>query len=410
MSRDYTGGVLAFAAFIVISLLAVCGMLLIFRDVRRYRFFPRLATALELRSSELPADARESISLIIPARNEERNIGRAVHSALEQISPRVIDLIVVDDDSTDGTMRILADIRRAPANLAGRQLRIISGRPLPPGWVGKCNACAHGASLATGEWLMFLDADTAPQPNLVEAMLAHAHRHNLDACSVWPFQELGTLSEQLIIPAFAHLVVSVFPLPTLANPTMPPNMAAANGQCILVKRAVYEAIGGHAAVKSSLLEDVHLAQSLRRAGFRFAVVNAQEHVRVRMYQDFGEIVEGLARNAQAGSTANPKRTLIGFTEIGLTTLWPPFILAGSVAASFIFRDVWLAWATIVCVLWYGASLRFWRAHLEQNYRQPGNLCALMAVGLMIYFFIAARSQLRGIFERGVTWKGRTVAT
>ena len=409
MDADYTDVVLGIFILVSVLLFATVGILLIVRDARRYQQFPCLPSVTSLGSPSMcAADRHASISLIIPARNEARNIKRSVQGCLAQQGDRDVEVIVVDDGSSDATPDILAGLLRTTSGYPGRSMKVLQGRPLPAGWVGKCNACAHGASSATGDWLMFLDADTAPQPLLAEAMITNAVANDLDACSVWPFQELGTLGEKLVIPTFSHLVATVFPLTNLSNPESPPDLTAANGQCILVKRTVYESIGGHAAVKASLLEDVHLAQTLRRSGFRYCVVNAQEHLRVRMYQSFMEIVEGFTKNAYSGTTTNPARTLVGFVETCMTTLWPPVVFLMSMIASYLFGGGVVIIAMMVSLIWYGASLWFWRGHLSVYYLLPGRLSVLMSVGLLMYFMIAARGQLRGAMGRGVTWKGRRV--
>ncbi len=176
-----------FVALILLALL-ICG--LIVRDIRCFRRFPSLdARAIPTVSS--------LVSIIVPARNEANNIVRCLDGALAQ-SYSNYEVIVVDDGSTDDTPRILA---RCAAQHPTR-LRIICGRPLPKGWVGKCNACLHGANNARGDWVLFVDADTVPQPTLVMAMMAYAEAERLDVLTSFPFNELSTLAERLVLPVF----------------------------------------------------------------------------------------------------------------------------------------------------------------------------------------------------------------
>lgn len=385
----------------VLTLASIAMMLL---DARDHRNFPRLPSIKDAASQQ---SGRLRLSVIIPARNEAHNIRTSVEAVLAQAGARPLELIVVDDGSSDETAQILAEL--AAHHRGPHTLTVIAGRPLPAGWVGKCNACAHGAGQAHGEWLMFLDADTKPGKHFCEAMLMHAQALDLRAASAWPLQELGSWAERLVLPAFTHVITRVIPLPWMADPESPANRTMGNGQCMLIQRSAYDAIGGHGAVKGSLLEDVHLARTLRGAGMRYAMVNASEHMRVRMYHNAAEVIEGFTKNARSGMHFNPLRTLIGGAQATMTTLLPPFAALGLLALTIAFRDSFLALATLSATFWWGASLRYWRASLTQNFKQPGDLAALMAFGLLGYFLIAARGGLLGLLGRGVTWKGRTIA-
>jgi chlorobactene glucosyltransferase len=391
------------AVLIVVTALSLLSIALMLRDARRYRHFPALPSAQS--AAAQPAGAQR-VSVIIPARNEAGNIGRSAGAVLAQATRRPLELIVVDDDSSDATPQVLQQLAAAHAGAA--VFKPVAGRSLPAGWLGKPNACAHGASLAAGDWLMFLDADTAPSPNFVEAMLMHAQSQSLDALSVWPHQELGTLAEKLIIPAFAHMVTQVIPLHWMSNPLSPPERTMGNGQCMLVRAHTYRAMGGHDAVRNSVLEDVHLARALRSAGARYAVVDARAHLRVRMYHTAREVVDGFAKNARAGMAFNPLRTLLGGVQVMLTSVLPPFVVFGCLLATVMQRDVMLALATVSATFWWGTHLRFWRAHLEQHYGVSGDLAALMPLGVLGYFAIAARGVLQGLLGRGIEWKGRRV--
>ncbi|NTW97387.1 MAG: glycosyltransferase, partial [Oscillochloris sp.] len=180
----------------LIALAGVALLLLVAADIRRLRLVPRLL------APHVP-DAPALISILIPARNEERSIERCVRAALAQAYPR-LEVIVVDDGSTDRTGDILASI-------ADPRLRLIVGRALPPGWVGKCNACQQLGEAAGGAWLLFLDADTTPAPDLAAALLASASARELDLLTIFPFLELGTFWERVILPPFLALITALFP-------------------------------------------------------------------------------------------------------------------------------------------------------------------------------------------------------
>lgn len=342
------------------------------------------------------------VSVIVPARNEAGSIARCLDGLLCQtLQPR--EIIVVDDGSTDATPDILAGYAARYPGL----VRVVAARPLPPGWVGKCNACQHGASFADGDWLLFVDADTAPQPGLIQAMLQDALQRRLDALSVFPFNELGTLAERLILPVFFQFAWTVFPGGKTQDPEMPWRHAIASGQCFMFKADVYRAMGGHACVKDKVLEDVEFAQALRRAGYRLGLAWGGEHIRVRMYHSAGEVAQGLAKHAWAGRRAGGWRSYWGVARLVLTTLAPPAVVIAALAAFLIApgvpQTISIAAASAGC----GASWLYWRYVLARLYALPGRLAWAMPAGLLAYLMIVLRGTVAMMTRRGVQWKGRS---
>lgn len=370
---------------------------LIWRDVSRLQRLPKLDSAAQLAH-------RPFVSIIIPARNEADNIARCLEGALNQSYPaQAYEVIVVDDGSTDATPRILCNY----AERFPQQLRLISGRPLPTGWVGKCNACLHGAQSARGGWLLFLDADTAPQPDLLTGLMSFVQQRQLDVASVFPFNELCTWSEQWVLPVFFQFAFTAFPLQKLLAPDAPPHHVIANGQCLIVRSKAYWSVGGHEVVKDKVLEDIEFAQALRRAGHRVGVAMALEQLRVRMYRNLAQVAQGLGKHAAAGRRASGPRAFWAVTRMSLTLLaplpWLAFCLVHVVARP-LNPYFWLA--TVIASLAYGASLRFWAVRYRQWYRLPGWLSALTPVGWLIYLIILVRGTFQVWFKRGVIWKER----
>jgi hypothetical protein len=342
------------------------------------------------------------VSVIVPARNEAGSISRCLDGLLCQtLRPR--EIIVVDDGSTDATPGILAEYAARHPTI----VRIVLARPLPPGWVGKCNACQHGASIATGDWLLFVDADTAPQPGLLQAMVEDAEQRRLDALSVFPFNELGTLAERLILPIFFQFAWTVFPGGATREPEMPWRQAIASGQCFMFRAGVYQAMGGHACVKDKVLEDVEFAQALRRAGYRLGLAWGGELIRVRMYHSAGEVAQGLAKHAWAGRKAGGWRSYWGIARLLLTTLAPPLIAVAALATFLIEPGASEAISVAVASAAYGASWLFWRAALTRLYALPGRLAWAMPAGLLAYWVIVLRGTAAIMTRRGVQWKGRS---
>lgn len=354
-----------------------------------------------LRSMPPPAaGTAPSVSIIIPARNEELAIARSVTAAASQAYPD-FEVIVVDDASTDATPRILAGLRD---DFAPR-VSVHAGRPLPNGWAGKCNACDYGASFARGNWLLFLDADTEAGPGLCAALLAVAVEQNLDAVSVQPFVETGTLAERLALPAFFRFALNVFPAMRRFNPEMPERDALANGQCFLFRASAYQFIGGHAAVKDKVLEDVELAHLVRRSGLRYALLTGYDLIRVRMYRAATEVVDGMGKHAAAGMRLSANRGFLTFAGLFATTLGPPLLCLAS-AASAAASDPGGALGLAAGLSAWAFSAWVWQRASRPLFGLPAGWALAAPVGLLTYGLIAAWGMLRAALGLGVRWKGR----
>jgi chlorobactene glucosyltransferase len=381
-------------ALVCVCVFLICILLL--RDVYALRHARPLENAPH---NVTPLDAA-LVSVIVPARNEEAGIARCLDGLAHQDYPRY-EVIIVDDGSTDATPRILAHY----AAQYPQRVRVTRGRPLPPGWVGKCNACLHGSTFARGEWLLFLDADTAAQPTLLGAMLRDAQERRLDALSLFPFNELGSLAERIILPVFFQFAWTVFPLAQASTPEGLPQSALANGQCFLFRADVYQAMGGHAVVKDKVLEDVEFARALRRAGYRVGLAAGAPHIRVRMYHNFAEVAQGLAKHAWNGQRAGGWRAYWGILRMMLTLFAPPLLCAAGLI-QLTREPVGLLTFAVACA-GYTAVLSFWRAVLRDLYALPARYAWLMPLGFLAYLLIAARGTLAVWLKRGVTWKGRS---
>lgn len=367
-----------------------------------WRDWARLAWRPRLGPPDPPPPETPLVSLLIPARNEERGIVRCVAGALAQSYP-AIEVLVVDDGSTDATPALLA-------GLSDPRLRVLPGRPLPPGWVGKCNACQQLAEAARGEWLLFLDADTAPQPDLAAALLSHARRRELDLVTILPFLELGSFWERAVLPPFLALIAELYPFERLERPDTRPEEVLANGQCILVRRAAYEAVGGHGAVRAEVLEDVRLAQAIRRAGFRVGGGEGLDLLRVRMYTSGREVAAGLMKNAAAGYRSGGLRSLVAAARLVALAFGPLWLLAaGAGLAAAGAGPVAAGAVAAMGALALGAGLAFWGALYRQLYGLSAAHGLLWPLGLMAYLLIALAGMWRVRSGRGVEWKGRRYA-
>jgi glycosyltransferase involved in cell wall biosynthesis len=232
-------------------------------------------------------DSSSLVSAIIPARNEEASIARAVESVAAQ--PEIGEVIVINDQSTDRTGEILAVLApRLP------KLRVLATGTLPSGWTGKNYALSIGAAAATGDWLLFADADTDHLPGSTQRALADAAEHDAALVSYSPEQEMETFWEKALIPVIYCKLASKYSYARVNDPDLPD--AAANGQFLTIRRDVYERIGGHAAVAPQILEDVALAEMVKNAGNGIFFASPIEVVRTRMYRSFRAMWEGWTKN------------------------------------------------------------------------------------------------------------------
>ena len=223
-------------------------------------------------------------SIVVPARNEAACLGACLESLVAQTGVD-FEVIVVDDGSTDQT-------RKVAESFGG--VRVITPPPLPPGWSGKSNAAQAGAIAARGEWLLFTDADTVHLPGSLARAIEEAREHRADLLSYSPRQEVhGPVERALMTIIFAELASRYRPK-EVSDPASP--AAAANGQYLLIRRDAYDAVGGHAAVAATLLEDVALAQAVKRSGRRLRFRYGGDAVRTRMYRSLPAMWEGWTKN------------------------------------------------------------------------------------------------------------------
>lgn len=254
------------------------------------------------------------VSVLIPARNEAAVIGETVRALLAQ-SHAELELIVLDDDSSDST----AEIARA-AGRGDPRLRLIAGKALPDGWHGKNWACAQLAEAASSDVLVFTDADVQWSPGGLAAALALFEASGAGLLSVWPTQTTVTWGERLVVPLLAFVILGYLPWPLVGH-TRFSAFAAANGQCMVFRRAAYEAAGGHAAVRAAIVEDIALARRVKRSGGRLRLADGAKLVRCRMYHSWPEVRDGFAKNILAGYGN-------GLPLLALATLFHWLILLG----------------------------------------------------------------------------------
>jgi len=361
-------------------------------------FFVRAARSRSL--DEFPDAMPEDgplVSVVIPARNEERNIDRCARSVLAS-RWRQLELLIVDDHSTDRTgeiaRRLAADDERA---------RVVVPPDLPRGWMGKQWACWTAAGLARGEVLVFLDADTWQSPDMLPRAIAAMSRLDATALTVAGLQETQSFWERMVQPAMFSMLSGRYGGTETINRSTRAEDRIANGQCMIFRRATYERLGGHESVRGKVAEDLALAQRGFRLGMPIVVVLGTDQLATRMYTSLGEIVRGWSKNIYAGGIDSSPFGKVGraLAPVGLLLtpmlgIVPP-LLAVAGAFGLVDRGValWSALTTLPVLIWMIAVYR--------AMRQPVAYALLYPLGCAVVLWIVIRALVRG---RRVEWKDR----
>lgn len=349
-----------------------------------------------------PAPARKPdapfLSVIVPARNEERDIGDATRAKLSCEDP-VYEVVVVEDRSTDGTLNVL---RRLEREFPGR-LRVVDGVEPPPDWLGKPHAMHEGARVARatrpGDWLLFSDADVHFGPDLLARAFAHVDKEKLDFLTLFPTLEAKTFGERLMMPTLPAYGFCYLPgwLMNLPNARL---FGGGGGVFNLIRRDLFDRIGGHEALKSSVVDDIQLGRNARLAGGRTGFALALDSVSLRMYHGFRETSDGFAKNFFFGIGGNlPVAVLIillSFLEGEL-----PFVvlLGGALGALFTFEEVLISSLVVALIFLVRGAL-----HLHLRY-PPANVFLHPLWAAAVAGIFARSTWVNGVLHRNV-WRGR----
>lgn len=357
---------------------------------------PALLFFRNLRSFQPPPaetrGRRWAVSVLIPARNEEHSIGRALESVLA--NDRVdLDVIVLDDGSTDATARIVAEVAsRDP------RVRLETSPPLPAGWCGKQHACAQLATLARHDLLLFLDADVRLHRTAIARLCAFREASGAALVSGFPHQETGTFLERLLLPLIHFLLLGFLPLDRMRG-SLDPAYGAGCGQVFLTSRAAYQQCGGHSAIRESLHDGLKLPRLYRAHGLRTDLCDLTDLVECRMYHTSGEVWRGLSKNATEGVAAwpliGPMTLLLGFGQI------LPWLLICLAPAMPLSRA---AMALLGLSGLMSLAIRITSAH---RFRQPLLSAVLHPLGVALFLTIQWSARLAQSSGRPQTWKGRS---
>ena len=357
---------------------------------------------------KLPAP---KVSILIPARNEERNLYRLLDSIESQTYSR-LEVIILDDHSEDRT-RLIAD----EFALASRfQITVHSGLHKPAGWGGKNWACHQLADHASGDVLLFLDADTWLASTTVSDIVINLQRYKLDFATVWPHQVMATAAEKAIVSNVYATIATYLPtlysykspawIPgrTLKNKTKP-LFAAACGQCMIFTREAYKISGGHSSIKDQVVEDVLLAQKVVQSGKSMRMFHGTDRLWCRMYDSHEEIFNGFRKNFFAGFGYRLFPFLMAWILHAIVYLVPPVVFLFAAAGAFP-DQFQLTILILSAVLTFIPMLqRFW---VSKFFKWPAETTLLYLPGILWFQMLAVIVVLDRLLKTRATWKGRPV--
>jgi len=328
------------------------------------------------------ASGRPRVSVLIPARNEEANIGDAVACVLASEGVE-LELVVLDDDSTDST----PDILRA---ITDPRLRVAGSPGLPAGWSGKQHACQTLARLAAHDLMVFVDADVRLAPDAVARMAGFMERNaTLGLGSGFPAQITATWAERLLLPLIHFLLLAYLPMAAMQR-LLSPGLGAGCGQLFIARRAAYERAGGHAAIRASLHDGIQLPRAFRRAGIMTGLFDAASFARCRMYHSAAQVWEGLSKNATEGM-AKPLALPVWTAILGGGQVLPAVLVLAAPSAP------------ALAALAAGIGLRL---VLAARFGTPVLSALLHPLGVLALVGVQWAALARTAAGRPATWRGR----
>lgn len=353
-----------------------------------------LATTPRLAEAGAPHDGGPLVSVVIPARNEARAIRATVEAMLAQ-TWRNLEVIVVDDQSEDGTGRIVEEVAARDA-----RVRVVRGVERPDGWLGKPWALEQGGREAKGEWILFVDADVRYEPAAIASLMAEVGRHpGYDMHAVMPRFLAASFWESVVMPGLPCALYLCVPI-ALSNRGRFVPLAIGGGTGNLVRAEAWRAIGGHERLRNAVVDDIGLARMLRRFGHRTRLVRADRLASIRMYHGLGEIVHGFSKNAFSVFAGSLLMAVLSGSLLATVHLVPWIVSIGGLFGAFGASEV-IASATTLAVIFLTrlvlyASLGF-------------SLAAALLVHpleIVLSLFVFARSTFVVGVRRSVTWRGR----
>lgn len=340
-----------------------------------------------------------ALSIIIPARNEAHNIEACVRSALAIQWAGPLQIVVLDDRSTDGTGEILAGLAAEDARLTVRQ-----GVPLPPGWMGKSHALHHAQQAATGDWLLFIDADVVLDPLGPARLIGRAESQGVGMCSGLGRLVVESTWEKVIMTRIGGIIAGGNPLEEVNDPEH--DRMLANGQCLAFRRETYDALGGHEAIKHSVLDDVDFGKRAKAHQVPYRLYYAPGVFRCRMYTGFSEIWEGWTKNLFPALEYSYLTTFIVTALLFASAVLPFLLLLKNLILLALGHPVSGAVLGLEIGICAVALAMDHQGHKAHGY--DPRLFWTFPLGMLLIVILFWRSAWRIGTGKGAVWKGRVV--
>jgi len=332
------------------------------------------------------------VSVLIPARDEEKNIGRCLRSLIRQDYVN-IEILVLDDNSSDKTGDIISKWSEKD-----KRIRLIRGKPLIPGWKGKSYACHQLSREARGEYLIFTDADTLHFPDSISSSLAALETNGMDVISVFPRQIMVSIHERMVVIFINIALLALLPL-FLVKKIKSPRLSIANGQFFLFKKKVYGQIGGHRSISKDIVEDVALSRQVKKCGFRFMVFDGRKNIHCRMYEGFGQVVSGFSKFIFAAMNYRIPNLVFVITMV-LVLFLLPFI--------FLPLGILFEWPLMVNINLFSQVSIILIIRIIMTFRFKSRLVDIFLHPVSMFYIavLSVNSVMQAKYGKGIYWKDR----
>lgn len=398
---------LYFVLFLILTLSLLVWILFFIVSIWKYKQLPVILKG----SSKKSFGPQPLASVIIPSKNEARKIGECIKRLKVQTYTNLEFIIV--DDSEDDTIEV---INRNVGK--DNRFKIIKQNKLPPEWVGKPHALQQGSTIAKGDWLVFIDADTEHDPELIERALEYSIKNKLDMLSVLPQIICKSFWEKIIQPIPAGLMLFFSPLNKVNNQES--KATAASGPFIMIKHSVFNEVGGYEKIKGYIADDAEMARLIKHSGFKIGLVNGQTLAKVRMYEHFKEIWEGWSKNIFLGLVQRKKiqskklfqllAIIFGAIAIFTIVVLPFLTMIISLILTVLINQLqWRYLFIFSSIIWFFATITQFCVSKLYYIGDP-KYVPLIFLGGIFFIGIFINSGIKTLSGKGVNWKGRKYST
>lgn len=329
------------------------------------------------------------ISVLLPVRNEEKNIRTCILSLLEQNYPR-LEIIVLDDDSTDNTFQIAKQLAQK-----SKKLKVVKGKDLPKDWNGKNWACHQLSQLARGEWFLFTDADTVHKESSISKAFAVAHKNNSGFITFLPGLTMKTWSEKLLLPIIHFAFTVLIPF-NLINYSGYSRVPVGIGPFMFIKKKSFLTCGGYKAIKNEIVDDMALAKAVHKNNGKITVINGSPFMNVRFYTKLQEIWKGFSKNSYPAISSSPHFLLFVIIFCYFLFVYPYLSLWGAFESNEGLTHPLLQ----VCII------SFMKIFLALKFETSLFYGLLHPFSVILWLLILLNSFRLSVFKRKFEWKER----